>query len=1004
MRGLSERYSNEFARWESRGRGISISEYPVRPEPLFSPFPGHGVDVDGELPDDGRRPTFVSSLVRRLSWTNGQVAAEPRTEEGQVPETFARDPAYEVRVFLPPDLQFDVEKTVQFLSALSAAREPIAFELVADGREIVTQCAIAERDARLFAKQTDIFFRDLVLIPRRNALRKAWQASGEGHVAIVEFALGREFMLPLECGGPEPLAGLVGALEDVQEGEAAVFQVLAEPVRLSLADSIVRAVEDGRGKDFFVNAPEIASGAKKKISSPLHAAVVRIAVKSPDPDRVWDVAANMAGALSVFGSFDGNELIPLKNTLYPPEAHEEDLLARQSRRSGMILNAEELAGLFHFPSKDIASAKLRPPVPKSRRAPDIVTGDGGIQLGVNVHWEEETPVRLTTEQRTRHCHIIGSSGSGKTTALFNLIRGEIQSGHGCAVLDPHGDLIDALLGVIPEERVGDVVVFDPSDSEYVIGFNILSAHSDTEKNLLASDLVSVFRRLSSGWGDQMGSVLHNAVLAFLESDQGGTLADLRRFLIEPDFRRDFLKCVRDPEMVYYWTKAFPQLGGNRSIGSVITRLNMFLAPKIINRLVSVKENKIDFRSIMDGGKIFLAKLSQGAIGPENSYLLGSLLVAKIQQEAASRERLPEAERRYFGLFIDECHHFLTASMADILTGARKYALGLTLCHQELRQITRDPDVGGALVANAFTRVVFRVGEDDARELAKGFSYFDATDLINLGKGEAIARVERAAYDFNLKILPPALPPADERRRRGEAIGAASRATYAAPRSSLEGAAATKAEAPKGTEESSQEAPMAEPKTPPKPTSHSQLTAIADLGKGGAQHKLIQERIKKEAEALGFRAIIEKQILDGAGSIDLLLEREGQAIACEVTVTNTIDYEVGNVSKCLKAGFVDVAVVAVDEEKLRKMEAAVRNSFGTTMAGRTKFFLPDALIAHLKALPPPEPPKPVERVSHGYKVQRNFVALSPADAKAREEQAIRIMAELMRKSSGKQRRL
>src|SRR5258707_14856683 len=153
-----------------------------------------------------------------------------------------------------------------------------------------------------------------------------------------------------------------------------------------------------------------------------------------------------------------------------------------------------------------------------------------IALCYNEHAGQKVSVELTAEQRTRHCHIVGASGTGKSTLLFNLIRQDIENGEGVAVLDPHGDLIDRICGIIPPERVADVVLVDPADDEYAIGFNILSAHSELEKTLLASDLVSVFQRLSTSWGDQMQSVLQNTILAFLESDRKGTLADMRRFL------------------------------------------------------------------------------------------------------------------------------------------------------------------------------------------------------------------------------------------------------------------------------------------------------------------------------------------------------------------------------------------------------------------------------------------------------------------------------------------
>jgi hypothetical protein len=164
---------------------------------------------------------------------------------------------------------------------------------------------------------------------------------------------------------------------------------------------------------------------------------------------------------------------------------------------------------------------------------------------------------------------------------------DVQNGEGIGVIDPHGDLIDRILEHIPENRFNDVVLFDPADTNYPIGFKILSAHSEIEKNILASDLGAVFRRLSTSWGDQMTSVLGNAILAFLESDKGGTLLDLRRFLIDVEFRNSFLKTVKDREVIYFWQKEFPLLSG-RPQAPVLTRLDTFLRPQIIRNMVGRK--------------------------------------------------------------------------------------------------------------------------------------------------------------------------------------------------------------------------------------------------------------------------------------------------------------------------------------------------------------------------------------------------------------------------------
>ena len=361
--------------------------------------------------------------------------------------------------------------------------------------------------------------------------------------------------------------------------------------------------------------------------------------------------------------------------------------------------------------------------------------------------------------------------------LLNLIRQDIENGDGVAVLDPHGDLIDQILTLIPADRIDDVVLVNPSDVEFPIGFNILQAHSEEEKNLLASDLVSVFRRLSTSWGDQMDTVLQNAILVFLESSRGGTLADLRRFLLEPPFRTEFLQTVQDPELIYYWQKVFPQLGGGKSIGSILTRLQDFFSRKPLRNMVSQRDNKLDFADIMDSGKIFLAKLSEGLCGAENSYLLGTLLVSKFQQLAMARQAQQMSMRREFWLYVDEFDHFISPSMAEILKGARKYRLGLTLAHQELHQLHSEPKVASAVMTQPCTRIVFRVGDDDAKKLGEGFTAFDAKSLKTLEKFHAIVRVERNDFDFNLALRKPEL----ETLSDAQAIIAASRAKYATPR-------------------------------------------------------------------------------------------------------------------------------------------------------------------------------------------------------------------------------
>jgi hypothetical protein len=275
-------------------------------------------------------------------------------------------------------------------------------------------------------------------------------------------------MFPLAHGRVDPFIGIVGALAELQSNELALFQVLWQPVQEQWLESIMRSVTHEDGKPFFVNMPELAHAAGAKVSHPLFAAVVRLAIKAGKFDRALQIGCDVAGALRIFSDPKGNHLIPLKNEAYPHEEHVTDMLFRQSRRSGMILNSEELARFVHLPSSEVRSPVLERQV--GRPAPGIVCHREGLLLGVCQYAQEATEVRLSPEQRIKHCHVIGATGTGKSTLLFNLIRQDIENGQGVAVFDPHGDLVEKILGIIPSDRIKDVVLVDPADEEFYQGF------------------------------------------------------------------------------------------------------------------------------------------------------------------------------------------------------------------------------------------------------------------------------------------------------------------------------------------------------------------------------------------------------------------------------------------------------------------------------------------------------------------------------------------------------
>ncbi len=1031
---LVERLTTSFYAWERRGRGWQVWPYPVQLEPPFRPFyslrPLTSLPVD----DDARKPTILSSLADRVrAFFAGPappsravgVLADEEFWEPEPEELPGRGPLLELQVSLPPEVKVTREAAEQLLLSLSSITSPLSFELVGLPERTLVQFACHPENGPILRQQLVAYFPEGALTEEANFLVGCWEGTGVGEGVVVDFGLSHEFMLPMRtfrAFEPDPLIGLTGALADLHEGEIAVLQVLFQPTRHPWSESMLRAVTDREGGAFFSDAPDVLPLAKAKVASPLYAALVRIGALSPASDRAWAIARALGGGLRQFARPTSNELIPLSDADYDPYDHEHDLLARQSRRCGMLLNLEELVSLVHLPSASVRAEKLARERRKTRAAPATALGQS-LVLGENLHAGEAAAVTLSSEQRLRHIHLVGATGTGKSHLLLNLILQDIEAGEGVGVLDPHGDLVDRVLGSIPLERLDEVVVLDPGDEAWPVGLNLLQAHSALEKTLLASDLVAVFRRLATSWGDQMTAVLRNAVLAFLESEEGGTLADLQRFLVEEPFRRAFLPSIRDPEVVYFWEREFPLLSG-RPQGPVLTRLDAFLAPKPLRHMVSQRENRVDFAEIMSQGRIFLAKLAQGAIGQENAHLLGSLLVAKFQQLTLARQAVAEAERRPFWLYVDEFQHFVTPSMAQILAGARKYGLGLTLAHQELGQLqNRSPELTSSLLTNPAVRVCFRVGDRDARRLAEAFASFGSADLQTLGVGEALCRVERADWDFNLRTLPHAPADPNVARARREQALARSRERYATPLEEVERSLRRKATrvpeaAPrplKGPQEvegvrsraqthPGEKAPRKAPGKQPtrERKSLGEHTPPVEpppaLGRGGAQHQYLQELIKRWAGNRGWHVIIEKPVLDGLGRVDVALERGQDTVACEVSIASSPGQEVSNVQKCLAGGFEAVAVVSPERKVLAKAREAVSTALEEENLTKVHFLTPEELFAFLEEREAHSASR--EETVRGWRVKTRYQPMEEGEKSTRTQAIASVILKAGKRLKGK----
>ena len=353
---------------------------------------------------------------------------------------------------------------------------------------------------------------------------------------------------------------------------------------------------------------------------------------------------------------------------------------------------------------------------------------------------------ILQDDRRRHMYILGKSGMGKSTLLENMILQDIYNGHGVCFMDPHGDSSETILDRIPSWRKNDVVYFNPGDMENPIGFNMLEAKRGEQPFLIASGMMAVFGRIWAGmWSSRMEYILNNTLLALLETP-GNTLLGVVRMLTDKDFMTKIVDNCEDPMVRNFWIKEFASFNDKyrtEAIAPILNKIGQFFSTDLIRNILGQPKSTIDFRDIMDNKKILIVNLSKGKIGEDNSNLLGSFIVTKLQLAAMSRVDIPEHERNDFYLYVDEFQNFTTDSFATILSEARKYRLCLILAHQYISQLTESGNekVRNAIFGNVSTICTFRVGTDDAEFLEKEFDpIFTGSQLLGLNKHQLIMKL------------------------------------------------------------------------------------------------------------------------------------------------------------------------------------------------------------------------------------------------------------------------
>ncbi len=470
--------------------------------------------------------------------------------------------------------------------------------------------------------------------------------------------------------------------------------------------------------------------------------------------------------------------------------------------AGYALSVEEIATLWHLPTLMVQtpnldwvlSKKLEPPI--NLPLPGTIRLEGESELtvlGASVFRGQRTVFGIRQDDRRRHIYSIGKTGMGKSTLLENMIFSDIHSGKGLGVIDPHGDLIEAILQFIPKHRSNDVILFDPSDTEYPISFNVLECSNPLQRDRVASGLMSVFTKMwPDAFSGRMEHILRNCILALLEYE-GSSMLGIMRLFSDDGYREKVVSNVTNPLVKSFWNDEYAvwsEKYRTEAIAAIQNKVGQLLTTPLLRNIVGQVSSSIDLRHAMDTGKIVLVNLSKGKLGEDISAFLGSMLVTKFQIDAMSRADIPEKERRDFYLYVDEFQNFATESFASILSEARKFRLSLTMAHQYVNQLLindNNTSLRDAVFGNVGSIISFQVGSDDAESLSLQFEEMvTPKDILSLPKYHAYSRLMIdgiPSKPFSISTLPP--PDFQQDEGRVEILRNLTRERYAEKRSVIE---------------------------------------------------------------------------------------------------------------------------------------------------------------------------------------------------------------------------
>jgi len=531
---------------------------------------------------------------------------------------------------------------------------------------------------------------------------------------------------------------------------------------------------------------------EEKTRYPGYEVLVRVVVSSNTAARSQGLLKNIIAAFSLFDSPVNNgfkfsiakdieELVTSYIFRFFPQSLNKD-----------ILNSVELATVFHLPNQNsIPTSQVQRQMAKQVDGPTELMEEGFL-LGYNEFRGVRKQIRLSTNDRRRHTYFIGQTGTGKSVLLENLAYQDMMDGRGFAFIDPHGDSAENLLGVIPKERVEDVIYFCPGDMENPVGLNLFEFETQDQRDFLIQEAIAMLYKLYDPGhtgiiGPRYEHWFRNAALTIMSDPKGSTFIDIPQVFNDQSFTDEKLKFVTDRTVLDFWNKEMAQTSeANKSevLGWFVSKFGAFLSNEMMRNVIGQTKSGFNLRDVMDNKKILIVNLSKGKTGELNSQLLGMIFIMKFQAAAMGRADVPEDQREDFSLYVDEFQNFATDSFATILSEARKYRLNLILANQFMTQLT--DNIRESILGNIGTVMSGRLGITDAEILQKKFMpTFDAEDLTKLPNYQTITSVmingvPSAAFSMNL--IPPMVKPNPQLQ---DAIKKLSASKYGRPRALVE---------------------------------------------------------------------------------------------------------------------------------------------------------------------------------------------------------------------------